>query len=223
MQKPARKQGRNTQVGCYALAYARASAPWLLRKPLKDQTRVGPAKTKIIRQHIIDVSIARRIWNVIQVTIRIGSLVVDRRRQFVLLQNLYREHRFNSTGCAESMTRHRFGRAYGNVISVLAENLFDRQRLKFIVIRRRSAVSVNVADLLGEKLGVFERTLHNADRTRTGFVRHRYMKRIAAHPITDDLGKNVGAARLREFKPFEYQYARAFADDETVTFKIEWP
>src|SRR5258706_11450594 len=26
MQKPARKQGRNTQLGCYALAYARASA-----------------------------------------------------------------------------------------------------------------------------------------------------------------------------------------------------
>ena len=62
-----------------------------------------------------------------------------------------REYRFDAAGRTESVAGHRFGRTDGNVVGVFAKNLLDRQRFKLVVVRRRSSVSVDVADLFGRR------------------------------------------------------------------------
>ena len=49
------------------------------------------------------------------------------------------------------------------------------------------------------------------------------MKRVAAHPVSHDLGENGRVPLFREFKLFENQNARAFAHDESIAIPVERP
>jgi hypothetical protein len=47
------------------------------------------------------------------------------------------------------------------------------------------------------------------------------MKRVAAHSVAHDFGKDWGATTFREFELFQDQNAGAFADDKSIPLAIE--
>src|SRR6185369_6343174 len=108
-------------------------------------------------------------------------------------------------------------------VRMLAESLFDRERLKLIVVRRRRAVRIDVTDLIGSDTCVPQTPLHDATRARAGFVGHCQVKRISAGAITDNLAVYPRATFLRGFELFENHDSRALADNKAVTISFKWP
>src|SRR5205085_2629748 len=106
---------------------------------------------------------------------------------------------------------------------MLVESLLDRVGLKLIVVRRRSAVRVDVADLIRLDATITHRHLHHAPRARSGLVGHRDVESVGGHAVTDQLGVNLCAARARKLQLFEDHDACALADDEAVAVALEWP
>src|ERR1044072_552616 len=105
---------------------------------------------------------------------------------------------------------------------MLAKCLFDLERLKLVVVRRRRTVSVDVPDLIRSYPGVFECSLHYATRARARFIRHRQMKRIGARTVANDFSVDPRATFLCGFELFENHDSRALADNEAVTISFKW-
>ena len=78
-----------------------------------------------------------------------------------------------SARAAQQVAGHRLGGAYRYLVSVVAENFLDGQRFQAIVVRRRGAVGVDVADLFGKNLGVGKRRPHGAHGAIGGLIRLR--------------------------------------------------
>src|SRR5215203_693512 len=106
---------------------------------------------------------------------------------------------------------------------MIAENFVDRQRLEFIVVRRRCPMRVDVADLVRRDPSILDRPFHHADGAGPGFIRHCHVKRVAAHSITDDFREYVCPARLCKLQLFENEDSCSLAYYESVTFQIERP
>src|SRR5260221_13322217 len=89
MQKPARKQGRNTQLGCYALAYARASA-FSSEKPADE---IVDTKTRACqnREERNDYSRNDKLEFLISVLIRRRELVLRKIWRWAGLDKKYSE------------------------------------------------------------------------------------------------------------------------------------
>src|ERR1022692_4051800 len=133
---------------------------------------VGAAETEGIVQRDADFLLARFVRHVIQIAFRIGILLVDGGRHDAVFDREHGKHRFNRAGRAERMSRHRFGRADPDLRRALAENLLDRLRLGDIALRRRSAVRIDIVDLVGVEVAVPQADLH-ALRRADSFGRGR--------------------------------------------------
>src|SRR6266542_3803970 len=119
------------------------------------------------------------------------------------------------------MTRHRFRGTDSKFVSMITESSFDGQRLKLIVIRCRSAVSVDVADLFRFNAGIRDRLLLQEGRSGTSFVWHRDMKSVGGHAIANNFCIDRRTSASRKFQLFKNHDAGAFADDETVPIPFE--
>src|SRR5687767_1653004 len=202
----------------------RPKRPSLFGVSFKNQARVSAPESKAVREHAIDFRLAGLVRNVIEIAFRIGDLVVYRRRQFLFADRKHRDNRFDPASGPEGMPGHRFSRADGKAVTrMFAEYLLDRQRFELVVVGRRRAVLVHVTDLFRRAASILDRALHNPDRTRTGFVRHRYMEGVAAHPVPDDLCKDVRPPRFCEFEFLKDQDSGALADHEPIAFRVERP
>src|SRR5579862_9689470 len=101
------------------------------------------------------------------------------------------------------MARHRFGGTDGYLVSVLAEGLFDSQRLQTVVVRRRGTVSIDVTDLLRSDSGVGKRRLHSPNRAVGGLIRCGDMEGVARHPVAGNLRQNRRATLQGEVQSFQ--------------------
>ena len=128
---------------------------------------------------------------------------------------------FETAGGAEQMPGHRFRRGDRQLVGVLAEQILDRERLDAIVVRRRRAVRVDVADLLRRDVGLPEGHVHDAHRPAAVLGRRRNVIRVAGHAVADDLGVDSRAARDGRFALFENDHAGPLADDEPIALLVE--
>src|SRR5439155_9223911 len=103
----------------------------------EDQRGVRPAEAERVRHHVTDLLLARLIRDVVEIALRIGHLVVDRRRDDPCLHDLCCDRRFQSAGRAEEMAGHRFRGADGDFVRLVAEHPLDRERLDFVTDGRR--------------------------------------------------------------------------------------
>src|ERR1700730_18112605 len=126
----------------------------------KQQCSIRPPKSETIGKNIIYYCLTRFIWDVVEIAIRIRIHVVDCRRKNIAMDSQHGENSFNATGRPKQVASHRLGRADSEFISVLPEGIFDRERLKFVVVRRRCSVCVYVTDLIGADAGILDRPLH---------------------------------------------------------------
>ena len=97
----------------------------------------------------------------------------------------------------------------------LPNTLADRADLLGIADRRRGAVGVDVVDRLAHR---GQRLAHAAHRT---FARRRHhVVAVRRRAVADDLGIDLGAARLGVLELLQHQHAGAAGDDEAVAVDV---
>src|SRR5439155_24638156 len=114
----------------------------------ENECRVRTAEAETVCERVLHNRLARFVRHIIQVAFRVRRFVVNRRRQFPPVDGKHGEDGFYSARCAEQMTRHRLGGTKCQPISMCAECLLYGERLAPVAERSRSAVRVDVADLL---------------------------------------------------------------------------
>ena len=124
---------------------------------------------------------------------------------------------FDAAGSAKQMTRHRFGGAESQLVSVFAKSLFDRERFAFVAERSRSAVSVDVADSFRSNAGVLNRSLHRSDNSALCLIRRGNVISVGRHAVATNLGLDSRSASASMLKFLEDHYSRTFSDYESVT------
>ena len=102
----------------------------------------------------------------IQITGRIRSLVVDRRRNDAGFNRFDAGDRFQPARSAEAVTGGPFCAAHRNLVGVFAQRSLDRHGFEFVVQLCAGAVSIDVVDLVGAQPGVAHR--HPAPPSRSG-------------------------------------------------------
>src|ERR1051325_10993937 len=99
---------------------------------------------------------------------------------------------------------------------MFAEDFFDRHRLEFIVIWRRSAVSIDIGNRVRRQPRVLDGLLHYTNRARASLVWHCDVKGIAACSIANNFRKYLSPTCLREFEFFQNQNPRSLTDRKSV-------
>ena len=115
------------------------------------------------------------------------------------------EHRLNSACASQEMASHRLGRVHYQFPGLIAKCQFDRFCFILVAQRGRSAVGVDVLQVLGVHFGIAQRVQHAA----LGAIRIRCgdMVSISAHAITGQFRVNPGSAGLGVFIFFQHQDA----------------
>ena len=98
------------------------------------------------------------IGDVIQITGRIGRLIVDGRRRDLIADRQHRDSRLQAAGAAQKMSRHRFRRTYRHLVGMVAKAPANGQCLGLVADLGGRAVGVDVIDLLRFKPRVAQRS-----------------------------------------------------------------
>ena len=142
--------------------------------------------------------------------------MVDGGRGDLVADGQHAEAGFESAGPAQQVAGHGFGAADRQLGGVVAKRALDCRGLDAIADGRGSAVGVQIIDLLGQQLGVFERIAHHAVGSVAICGRRGDVIRIAGHPVADDFGDNVGTAGQGVVERFQKEHSRAFAHHEAI-------
>ncbi len=143
-----------------------------LRRPAGDDRRVVPAEAEAVAHHRAELAFPRRVRRVVQIAIRIGRVVVDRRRADVVLERLHADHQLHAAAGAQQMAELALGARDAHFAGRVAEYGFDGERLGLIAQRRARAVGIDVVDRVGVDFGVPQR--------RTSPSPRRFPRRPAA-------------------------------------------
>ena len=103
------------------------------------------AKTEVIRDSHVDRHLAGLVRHVVEVTIRVRILEIQRRRHDAMTDSKGTDGGFDATSGAQQVTRHGLGRGNGNLGGLFAKDALDGERLATVVNRGRGAVGVDVA------------------------------------------------------------------------------
>ena len=163
------------------LPISAANSADLLCSPLEaseNECRVRTAKAETVRERVLHKRLARFVRHIIQVSFRVGGVVVNRRRQFPPVDGEHGEDGFHAARRTEQMTRHRLGGTERQLICMRAEGLLDGERLASVAERSRSAVRVDVADLLRTNAGILNCPSDHADHTALRLVRRGAKKQL---------------------------------------------
>lgn len=183
--------------------------------------RVLPAKTEIVAEDGPNPAGARSIRHVIQITVGIRILEIDRGRDHLSLNRLHAYDRLDATGGAEQVTGHRFGRTDRDPARVVAEDLLDRKGLKLVVVRRRGAVGVDIIDLQGRRRSTRQCPGHRHRQPLPFRIGLGDVKRVARRCIAREFAIDARPARQRVVERLQHQHAGALTHDEAVAIAVE--
>ena len=125
-------------------------------------------------------------------------------------------------GRAEAVARRALRRGDGRPIRLLlAERELDHARLRAVADRRRRAVRVHVADLVGRDARVLERHREGARGARAGRVGVGDVRRVGRDAVAEQLGVDLRAARLRVLELLEHDHRARLAHHEAVALEVE--
>src|SRR5262249_21890959 len=127
------------------------------------QRDVLAAEAERVRQRVTDLGIARGVRHDIERYGRIGDVVVDRRRQTLMLQREQREYALNRAGRRQRVPDHRLIRGNRYRFRALAEHRRYAEIFHLVVLGRAGAMRVDVVDIIGSKPGVRDGVTDAAD------------------------------------------------------------
>src|SRR5207248_955846 len=106
---------------------------------------------------------------------------------------------------------------------MVAKNMLECERLRWIVERRGAAVRIHIGDFRWRDVTVRESALHGARRLHAVGTRRSHMMRVVRISITNELGVDVRAAPARALVLLENEHCAAFTHHEPIAIAIEWP
>src|SRR5262249_23438236 len=197
----------------------------LARPALENERGVRSAEAERVPERVVHIRFARDVGHVVQIALRIGMKLIYGRRQDLVAQSQRADACLQTARAAKQVAGHGFRGADGKFLArrPFTEKPFHRGGFDDVADRRRSTVGVDVADIVGGKLGVFKSRAHDAERAVAVFDGLRDVVRVAGHAIADDFGNDRGIAFRRVFERLEDQNARALADDETIAVDVKRP
>ena len=97
----------------------------------------------------------------------------------------------------------------------IADQALHRAELDLVAQRRRGAVGVDVVDVARRDAGALDRRGHAAERAVAVGGRRGDVEGVARHAVADQLGIDLGAARLGVLVLLQHDDAGALAHDES--------
>ena len=88
------------------------------------------------------------IWNIVEITVRVGMLIVDRGRKDPIPQRQDTGDELDCPGSGYRVPNHRFGGTHRDLISVATKNCLDGLCFDPIVHRSRGSMGIDVVDLI---------------------------------------------------------------------------
>src|SRR6266487_4471079 len=101
-----------------------------------DERDILAAKPERVGEGRVKCVCTRVVRHVIQVTLRIGSLEVDRGGEYLVAERKCDGDEFERTSRGDGMTRHGLGRAYRDRVRRIPERLVQGQGFRPIVLDR---------------------------------------------------------------------------------------
>ena len=205
---------------------ARSAASWagrLLVERADDERGVVAAEPEGVRDGDRQIGqVARHVRDVVEIAVRVGLVVVDRRRRLLVDERLHGEDRLDGARRAEAMAGRALRRGDGELLRVLlAERELDHARLGGVAERRRGRVRVHVADLGRVDARVGERHRHRARRVLAGRIGLGHVRRVGRHAVADELGVDLRAPRPRVLELLEHEHGGGLAHHEPVALVVE--
>src|SRR5260221_2423031 len=196
------------------LAFSRVEA-------FENQHRIRTAEAETVRERVLHLRLARFVRHIIQIAFRVWRVVVNCWRQLPTMDGQHREDGFCTTRRAQQMTRHRLCRAARQLISMWAEGLLNGERLAPVAERSRSAVRVNVTNLLRSDAGILNCAEHRADDAALRFVRSGHVVGVAGGAVAGDLRVDMRAPLASVLQFFEDHDPGAFTHHKSVAVTPE--
>src|SRR5215510_2763359 len=164
---------------------------------LDHQRAVFRTEANTVAKGDLYATFTRFVGNVVEITVRIRFIEVYSRRDLICVHRAQRRAEAGRATRALWMSDLRFGGRHRNARGLAIERAFQGARLDPIVQHSRSAVQVDVVDVLRLATRIFESESHCARRFVTVFSQTNAVIGIAGSAVTEDLGVNVRAAILR--------------------------
>src|SRR2546427_4262746 len=112
----------------------------------------------------------------------------------MMVQSQAKDRRLNGAGSAKGMTMHGLGRTDGNSVRLFPKDPFDGECFRFIIERRRTAMSINIPNLLRRYLGFLQSELHRPCGWLALRMRGSHMVGVIGQAIAEDFTENRRAA-----------------------------
>ena len=128
------------------------------------------------------------------------------------------EHRLQATCAAQEVARHGLGGIDHHLFGVVAQGSLDGIGLVDVTQRRRSAVRIQVVDLVRVHSGIAQGAEHRA--ARAVHVGGGHVAGIGAHAEARQLGVNLGATGFGVFVLFEHHHAATLAQHKTIAVLV---
>src|SRR5487761_217015 len=91
-------------------------------RAIDHERRVVAAKAERVRDRHLDLNLARRVGDVVEVALRVGLIQVDRGREHATVQGQHAGRGLDRAGRAEQVAVHRLGGADGELLRVRTEH-----------------------------------------------------------------------------------------------------
>lgn len=118
-----------------------------LHLPENDRS-VRATEAEGIGNRNVDLHVAGDIRNIVKIALGILIEDVDRGWSNLVTYGQGGKYRFDPASSPQQVTGHGFGRADCNLLGIVAEETLDRLRFGHVASRRRSAMRINVIDLI---------------------------------------------------------------------------
>ena len=180
-----------------------------------------PAEAKGVAHSGPDRNLARDVRNVVQVTVRIGVLVVDGGRHDSVLESAHAGYRLDSAPGTQHVAGHRLGGRDRNREGALGEDGLDGGGLRPVVRRRARAVGIDVVDVIGLQSCVPKRELHALRSPAPTGSRQRDVGRVVGGGVAHELRADLCPAGLRVFQCLEHEDSGTVTHHEAI--RVEGP
>src|SRR5262249_10147803 len=178
-------------------------------------------KSKRITHDVIQLGSASVMRNDVEIARLIRMIVMQSRRNMLMLQRKGANRGLDRAGRSQRMRRKCLCSTHRNSSRMCAKALFDGEGFGRVVQLRRTSVRVDVIDLFGTKFRIGQSFAHRADARFAGWQWRRHVKAVVVETVTEELRIDSGASCARMLEFFNDKRSGAFADDKAVTQLIE--
>src|SRR5262245_42916539 len=182
----------------------------------QHQRDVLAAETEGVGERVTYLGVARHVGDDVERDRRIRDLVVDGRRQALMLQRQQREHRLDGARRRQCVADHRLVRGDRDRLGTLAEHARNAEALHLVVLGRAGAGRIDVVDVVGREAGVGDVVADAADDRLAVGTRAGAVERVRHLAATFEDAQDGRAACLGVIEAFEHERGGAFRHHEAV-------